>query len=144
MPYESSVAFRGSPAPAIDAARLILIGQGFAVTEPQAGHLLATAPWMTSTGRTPLAGISWIRIETSGTTMTVTAGRRNTVVMVLFLVLFPPALAAVLGMMHGAFNNALRAVVPWMAAGPVLALWLWYRTKLAFARFVDNLARIGG
>jgi hypothetical protein len=143
MPYQTSVAFRGDPAALMQAARLILIGQGFAVSEPGAGHLIAIGPWMTSSRQPPLRGCSSLEIEVTSATLTITAGRRNTILLILFILLFPPALALILGVTQGKALVNLRAVAPWLVVSPLLSLWLWYRTKSALDHLVANLLRVG-
>jgi hypothetical protein len=143
MSYRKSLAFQGDPAAALDAARVVLIGQDFAVSEPRAGQLIALRPWMTGSRRSLLRGISSLEIEVTRSTMTITAGRRNVVAMILFVLLFPPVLALVLGVTQGRVSACLQAAAPWFVVSPILSLWLWYRTKWALERLVGNLLQVG-
>ena len=142
MPYQASVTIQGDPAAVIAAARLVLMGQDFAVSEPQAGRLVAVGPRMMSARQPALRGVSSLTIEITGSTFTLTAERRNVVVMMLFILLFPFALALVLGLTQGRVTACLRAAAPWVVLGPVLSLWLWHRTNSALARLVGNLRQV--
>ena len=143
MSYRKSVAFQGNPTAVLDAARVILIGQDFAVSEPGAGRLIAFRSWMAGSRQSLLRGVSSLDIEITRSTMTITAGRRNVVVMILFVLVFPPVLALVLGVTMGGVSTCLRAAAPWFVVSPVLALGLWYRTKWALERLVGNLLQVG-
>ena len=143
MSYRKSAEFRGNPAVVLDAARVILIGQDFVVSEPRAGQLIALRPWLGSSHRSFLRGVSSLDIEITRSTMTITAGRRNVVVMILFVLLFPLVLALVLGVTKGGVSTSLRAATPWFVVSPVLSLGLWYRTKWALERLAGNLLQVG-
>lgn len=142
MSYQKSVAFRGDPATVLDAARVILIGDDFAVSEPRAGHLIALRPWLRSSRQSLLRGVSSLEIEITPSTMTIRAGRRILVMVILFFLLFPPFLALVLGITRGGVPASLRAVAPWLVVSPVVSLGLWFRTKWALERLVGNLQQI--
>lgn len=122
---------------------MTLVGQDFTVSEPRAGQLIALRPWMTGSHQPLLSGVSSLEIEITRSTMTITAGRRNVVVAMLFTLVFPPVLALVLGVTQGGVATGLRAVAPWFVVSPVRSLWLWHRTKAALERPIGNLSQVG-
>jgi hypothetical protein len=143
MSYQKSVEFQGNPAAVMDAARVILIGQDFAVSEPRAGEMIAHRPWMTSSRPSLLRGVSTLKIEITRSTMTITAGRRYIVATILTVLLLPPIIALGLGIARGGVPSSVRGMAAWFVVSPVLSVGLWYRTKWALDRLVGNLRQVG-
>jgi hypothetical protein len=143
MSYQKSVTFQGDPVAVLDAARVILIGQDFAVSTPRAGRLVARRPWLRGSRQSLLRGVSSLELEITQSTMTIRAGRRILVGVILFVLLFPPALALVLGIARGDVSTSLRTAAAWFVVSPVVSLGLWYRTKWALERLIVNLLQIG-
>jgi hypothetical protein len=143
MPYQITVSLRRDSAAVLEAARLVLIGENFSVEEPRAGVLVARAPWLFNSRQPALRGISRLEIEFKGSTMTVTASRRNALALALFVLLFPPALLLVVSAIEKDLSAIGRVVTVWGVVGPAMAVWIWYRTRWALQRFVSNLQRMG-
>jgi len=139
MPYQMSVPLSGDAAAALDAARTILLGQGFVVNRPRPDRLEAAGSWVSSSQHAALRGVASLQIEARGSTLSLTASMRNAIAMILFILLFPPALILVIGLVQHTSAPIRQMILPWVFIGPAVSVWIWFRTTLAIRNLLRNM-----
>jgi len=142
--YRRTVRLGANATAGLETARTVLLGHGFRIDASDAAHLRATSPGLYGTRQPPLQGASQVRMEVSGEQLHVEASFRGALLLALFALLFPPALVLGITLTVPGASNPWALLAPWAVISPLMAAWVWYRTRAAVSRLVDNVVTASG